>query len=393
MKTVTTGLENFLQNPPDSLAGQRIGLLCNEASVDRHFRHASRLIDERFPGQLRALFAPQHGFFSEKQDNMMESDDMVHPELNIPVFSLYGRFRQPQKKMFDPIDVLVVDLQDVGTRVYTFVYTMSYCLEAAQSFAKRVIVCDRPNPLGGLAVEGGCLHPDWASFIGRYPIPMRHGLTIGELAILFNEEFCIGCDLEISPMIHWQRNQFFNDTGLPWVPPSPNLPTPASAMVYPGQVIWEGTNISEGRGTTRPFELFGAPFIDSARLSADFEDALFTGIVLRPTVFEPTANKWAGTACNGFHIHVTDPNAYRPYTASLALLQGIIRLYPDQFEWKPPPYEYENIRMPIDLIIGDGHIRQRIEALEPLETLAEEWQSDVERFKSISRKHYLYDGS
>ena len=391
MKTVTTGLENFLENPPASLSGQRIGLLCNEASVDRRFRHASRLIDERFPNQLRALFAPQHGFFSEKQDNMVESDDMIHPELNIPVHSLYGRFRRPQKKMFDDIDVLVVDLQDVGTRVYTFVYTMSYCLEAARSFAKRVIVCDRPNPLGGAILEGGCLHPDWASFVGRYPIPMRHGLTIGELANLFNEEFDIGCDLDVVPMKHWRRNQFYEDTDLPWVPPSPNLPTPTSALVYPGQVIWEGTNISEGRGTTRPFEMFGAPFVEPTKLRAHMDDAVFSGTVLRPTLFEPTAHKWAGKACKGFHIHVTDPHTYRPYTASLAVLQGIIKLYPEQFEWKPPPYEYENHRMPIDLIIGDGRVRKRIAALESLEALAKEWQPAIDRFQVVSRKHYLYE--
>jgi uncharacterized protein YbbC (DUF1343 family) len=219
---------------------------------------------------------------------------------------------------------------------------------------------------------------------------MRHAMTIGELAQLFNEQFGIGCELEVCPMRHWRRDQFFMQTGLPWIPPSPNLPTASAAMVYPGQVIWEGTNISEGRGTALPFELFGAPFIDPFQLLTHVDPAFLGGMFLRPTVFEPTANKWSGAACRGFHIHITDPKEYRPYMAALALLQGIIRLYPNHFEWKFPPYEYEHHRMPIDLILGDRDLRRRIEALEPLDTLLKDWQPSVDRFRTMSRKYHLY---
>ncbi len=261
MPVVKTGLEVFLDTPPPSVKGQRLGLLCNPASVDRRLVHARQRIDRTFPGQLKALYAPQHGFYAEKQDNMIESADRLDPATGLPVFSLYGDTRVPTRSMMDPIDVMLVDLQDVGTRVYTFIYTLSYCMEAARQYGKKIIVLDRPNPVGGLRVEGNLLDPDCSSFVGRYPIPMRHGLTIGELALLFNTHFGIGCDLEVVSMQGWKREMIFSQTGLPWVAPSPNLPTPASAMVYPGQVIWEGTNISEGRGTTQPFELFGAPFI------------------------------------------------------------------------------------------------------------------------------------
>ena len=298
MLRVQTGLENFIASPPKWILRNRIGLLCNPASVDQNFCQASELINRRFPDQLKALYSPQHGFFSEKQDNMIESDDTIHPILQIPVFSLYGKTRIPDKKMLDPIDILIIDLQDVGTRVYTFIYTMSYCLEAAKKLGKKVVVLDRPNPVNGRMIEGNLLTPECASFVGRYPIPMRHGLTIGELSLLFNTDFGIGCDLDVIPMQGWKRDMFFTDTGLPWIPPSPNMPSPVTAMVYPGQVLWEGTNVSEGRGVTLPFEIFGAPFFNTKRLLSTVGENELPGIILRPVVFEPTFNKWSGSACN-----------------------------------------------------------------------------------------------
>ncbi|PIP38531.1 MAG: hypothetical protein COX19_12230, partial [Desulfobacterales bacterium CG23_combo_of_CG06-09_8_20_14_all_51_8] len=227
MITITTGLENFLTRPRSELAGKRIGLLCNPASVNRQFLHARDLIQQKFPGQLAALFSPQHGFFAEKQDNMVESADFMDNDLKIPVFSLYGKTRIPTPEMLDPIDVLIVDLIDVGTRVYTFTSTLSYCLAAVAALKKQVVVLDRPNPVGGIQVEGNCLIPALRSFVGRYEIPMRHGLTMGEYAAFINETYAIGCDLNIIPMIGWRRRMYFHDTGLPWVTPSPNLPTPA----------------------------------------------------------------------------------------------------------------------------------------------------------------------
>ena len=390
MLRVQTGLENFIASPPKWILRNRIGLLCNPASVDQNFCQASELINRRFPDQLKALYSPQHGFFSEKQDNMIESDDTIHPILQIPVFSLYGKTRIPDKKMLDPIDILIIDLQDVGTRVYTFIYTMSYCLEAAKKFGKKVVVLDRPNPVNGRMIEGNLLTPECASFVGRYPIPMRHGLTIGELSLLFNDDFGIGCDLDVIPMQGWKRDMFFTDTGLPWIPPSPNMPSPVTALVYPGQVLWEGTNVSEGRGVTLPFETFGAPFFNTKRLLSTLGENELPGIILRPVVFEPTFNKWSGSACNGFQIHITDPYEFKPYITTLKLLQAVLFHHNNMFQWKRTPYEYEFEKLPIDLIIGDKKIRQRIESLDDIYAIEKLWLKDLKTFAETSRKFHLY---
>jgi uncharacterized protein YbbC (DUF1343 family) len=390
MSRIQTGLENFISSPPKWVFGNRFGLLCNPASVDQNYCHAGELIHRKFPDQLKALYSPQHGFFSEKQDNMIESDDTIHPFLKIPVYSLYGKTRIPDKNMLDPIDILIIDLQDVGTRVYTFIYTMSYCLEAAKKFGKKVIVLDRPNPVNGRMVEGNLLTPEFASFVGRYPMPMRHGLTIGELSFFFNNAFGIGCELEVIPMQGWKRDMFFTDTGLPWIPPSPNMPSPVTAMVYPGQVLWEGTNVSEGRGVTLPFEIFGAPFFDTKRLLSTIGGNKLPGSVLRPVVFEPTFNKWRGSACNGFHIHITDPYEFKPYITTLKLLHAVIVQHRNAFQWKQTPYEYEFDKLAIDLIIGDKNIRQRIESLEDIQDIEQSWLDDLKTFEEKSREYHLY---
>lgn len=390
MTTVRTGLENFVDSPPPWCAGKRLGLLCNPASVDHRLRHARDLLSRGFPGSLTALYSPQHGYFAEKQDNMIESDHLTDPALGIPVFSLYSRVRKPTPQMLDPIDILVVDLQDAGCRVYTFVYTLSYCMEAAAEAGKKVVVLDRPNPVGGLQVEGNCLREEFASFVGRYPIAMRHGLTIGELALFFNRAGGIGCDLEIVPMAGWQRSMYFTDTGLPWVAPSPNLPTPASALVYPGQVLWEGTNVSEGRGTCQPFELFGAPFIVPEQVLSRLDGGSLEGLVLRPCHFEPTANKWRRQLCRGFQLHVSDRRRYRPYRTSLLLLQAVQAAWPDVFCWKQPPYEYEFEKMPIDLITGDHRIRACIEQRGDILALERGWQRELDEFVDISGSFHLY---
>lgn len=387
---VRTGLEQFLETPPDGIDGARLGLLCNPASVDRRFRHSRLRIAERFPGRLTALYSPQHGFFAEKQDNMIESDHMTDPVLRIPVFSLYGETRIPTPEMLAPIDVLLIDLQDVGTRVYTFIYTMSYCMEAAGRLGKRVVVLDRPNPVGGAAIEGNLLSPEVASFVGRFPIPMRHGLTIGELARLFQRRFGVECDLTVIPMAGWRRAMTYRKTGLPWVAPSPNLPTPESAMVYPGQVIWEGTRVSEGRGTTQPFELFGAPYFDTGKIFTVLGNEHPPGAVLRPCRFEPTANKWAGRVCSGFQIHVTDPEAFRPYGTALRLLRAVLACHGDSFEWKAPPYEYEHERLPMDLILGDPEIRRRLESLGDVGEMERQWRDALDAYDEACRSVRLY---
>ena len=390
MKNVLIGLETLSGSGIITNTSERLGLLANPASVDRTFRHAKDLINNRFPGQLRALFSPQHGFFAEKQDNMIESDHMTDPELNIPVFSLYHSDRKPTAEMMDTIDTLIVDIQDVGTRVYTFIYTLSYCMEAAAESGKRIIILDRPNPVGGRIVEGNILRHEFSSFVGRYPIPMRHGLTIGEIALLFNDQFNIGCNLEVIQMKNWHRAMYFHDTGLPWVSPSPNLPTAESSYVYPGQVIFEGTNISEARGTTKPFELFGSPFADIKKIIDHINPEHLRGIHIRQTCFEPTSNKWQGKPCNGFQIHITNIDEYKPYITSLAFLRAFIATGGKAFEWKQPPYEYEFEKLPIDLIIGDRSIRERIENLDPIKEIEKNWQEELKQYINIKQKFHLY---
>ena len=403
-KQTKTGLENFIENPDCELFGElfseptyelygkRLGLLCNPASVNSNFQHAKDLINKLFPGQLKALFSPQHGFYAEKQDNMIESGHFTDAELKIPVFSLYHAKRIPGREMFDKIDVLLVDIQDVGTRVYTFIYTVSYCMEVAAKYNKKVIIFDRPNPIGGLQIEGNILSEDCKSFVGRFPIPMRHGLTVGEISLLFNREFNINCELEVIPMKNWKREMYFTDTGLPWIAPSPNLPSPQSCMVYPGQVIFEGTNISEGRGTTLPFEQFGAPFLNIKKIKNEVESSgLIQGAVLRPVIFQPVHGKWQGRVCKGFQIHISKKEKFNSYLTSLLLLQSIIKIHPYEFKFKEPPYEYEFERTPVDLILGSRSLRKRLCAQGNLSSIAQEWEPQLKKFKSVAKQYHLYE--
>jgi uncharacterized protein YbbC (DUF1343 family) len=321
---------------------------------------------------------------------MIESDHMTDAATGLPVYSLYGETRIPTAPMLAPIDVLLVDLQDVGTRVYTFIYTLAYCLEAAAEAGKRVLVLDRPNPINGRDMEGNILEAECASFVGRFPIPMRHAMTIGELARLFNDRFGGGADLEVVPMAGWQRAMWFHQTGLPWVPPSPNIPTVATAITYPGQVIWEGTNISEGRGTALPFEIFGAPFLAPEKIVDFMGGTRLPGAVLRPCVFEPTSGKHAGTACHGFQIHVTNPDLYRPYRTSLTLLQAVLQNHGNDFQWKTTPYEYEFERPAIDLILGSRKVRIHLSEMKPIKSLEADWQEGLAAFRFLRQECLIY---
>ncbi len=389
MTKVLTGLESFLARPPKWAARGRVGLLCNQASIDSRFRHAAALTAKEYGPRLTALLSPQHGLRGEKQDNMVESPHLIDRSLGIPVYSLYADVRRPTEEMLSKIDILVVDLQEAGCRVYTFITTLLYCLEEAARLGKKIVVLDRPNPIGG-AMEGPPLREEMVSFVGAYPIPMRHGLTLGELALFFNGEGGINADLDVIPLRGWKRGMFFNDTGLPWVPPSPNLPTPESTLVYPGQVLLEGTNLSEGRGTTRPFELCGAPFIDPPILLGNLGRMKIPGAVLREAWFEPTHQKWAGELCGGLQIHVTDRRAYRPWRTTLALLREIIRLWPEEFAWKEPPYEYEQRRLPFDILSGDPRIRRRLEEGSPTSETARLGKGRLDSFRRRAENYLIY---
>ena len=390
MTKVKLGIEKLLTNPPHWLREKRIGLLVNQASLDSHLSYTADLLVQSYPHNIKALFGPQHGIRGEKQDNMVESPDFMHNRYNIPVLSLYGATRIPTGEMLDLIDILVIDLQDIGTRVYTFISTLAYCLEAARQHGKKVIVLDRPNPIGGEKVEGNLLKDALRSFVGLYPLPMRHGLTIGEVALLFNNHYQIGGELEVIAMEGWSRPMLFQQTGLEWIPPSPNMPSPLTALVYPGQVMLEGTNLSEGRGTTRPFELCGAPFIDPHQLKTALQKRNLPGIVFREVFYQPTFNKWHNEVCGGLQIHVSNPHTYKPYFTTLAIIQECRALYPHHFSWQTTPYEYEREKMPIDLILGDIRVREAIEQYQDLHALEASWQEELNEFKESTQHHFLY---
>jgi len=385
---VQLGCERLLAS--SSLDGKRIGVVCNPASVDGQLRHVADLF-ARYPrAELVALFGPQHGFRSDVQDNMIETGHGEDCVRRVPVYSLYSETREPTAEMLKDVDELVIDLQDVGSRIYTFIYTMANCLIACRKHRVKAIVCDRPNPIGGIGVEGPMLLHGYESFVGQYPIPMRHGMTIGELARLFNEEFGIGADLQVVTMSEWARDMYFDATGLPWVIPSPNMPTLDTAIVYPGTVLFEGTNVSEGRGTTRPFELTGAPWPIAERFAEQMNSLGLGGVFFRPTVFEPTFQKHAKTTCAGCQMHVLDRSAFRPVEAGVALIKAFRDAGPSQFAWRPPPYEYEHTKMPIDILAGSSELREQIEAGVNARDIARSWTASVDGFLRTRERYLLY---
>lgn len=390
MNRVATGLDVFREGFWRQLKGFKLGLLSNQASVDGHLRPTKEIISHLLPGRVKALFGPQHGHGGEDQDNMVETENARDPELNIPIFSLYSQTREPLTEMLDLIDILIVDLQDVGTRVYTFASTMLNCLRAAAKCGKKVLILDRPNPLGGEIVEGNLLKPELYSFVGPYSLPMRHGLTMAEMARIFDHAFELEVDLDVVSMNGWNRSMSWHDTGLKWIMPSPNMPLPETAQVYPGQVIWEATNLSEGRGTCRPFEIFGSPFLDTKAVKQALLPDATAGCYLQEVSFRPTFHKWEHEICRGFMIHILDPNTYRPYFSTIALLKAIMETHDRQFEWKTSPYEYEFEKMPIDMILGDSTLRREIEKGADLFPMREKWLKDLESFLEWRRPYLLY---
>lgn len=385
------GLINLISDPPSWIKGASLGLVANQASIGSGFQHAVDLIDQAFVGQLKTIFGPQHGFFGIKQDNMIESGHDADIKSGRKIYSLYGETRRPEPEMFDGLDVLLIDLVDVGTRVYTFAQTMAFCLEEAAKAGLKVVILDRPNPIGGMMVEGNLLQPDCASFVGLFPIPMRHGLTMGELARLAADEMGLsGIDLEIVQVTGWERDMYFAETGLPWVLPSPNMPWPSTAALYPGQVIWEGTNISEGRGTTLPFHLMGAPFINAGHLVEELGKYALPGVIFRPCSFEPTFNKYEGQLCHGLEIHPTDLTAFKPYQTSLTILELLLKMYPGQVKWKEPPYEYEYDRNPFDLITGDKRIREGLEEGKGAAGILQDLSGNLSEYLNNRVKYLIY---
>jgi uncharacterized protein YbbC (DUF1343 family) len=385
---VKIGLERIREHS-ELFRNSRIGIIMNQASLDDSFRSTFEVFREAGL-KVTALFGPQHGLFGHTQDNMIEWRGDEYSVAKVKIYSLYGENRKPTGEMLEDVDILVFDVPDVGTRYYTFIWTMALAMEAAAEHGKKFVVLDRPNPLGGLAVEGMMPRPSYASFVGLYPLPVRHGLTIGETALYLRNEFLPEVILEIIPMENWERKYYFEDTGREWIMPSPNMPAPDTALVYPGQCLLEATNISEGRGTTRPFEIFGAPWIEHEEMCAFLNESC-PGAFFQPWYFEPVFHKYAGELCKGAFIHVTDRGIFHPLATTMTILSYLTSRHRDHFRWKEPPYEYEYKKKPVDILLGSAHWREKIESgTRPAEEWGDMWRESEKMWKIVRESALIY---
>lgn len=377
---VAPGIE-VLMNKKGMLKGKKAGLITNPTGVDSRLNSSIDLLHQDPDIELTALFGPEHGVRGDAQaGDKVES--YIDEKTGLPVYSLYGDTRKPTPKMLKNIDVLLFDIHDVGTRFYTYIYTMAYAMEAAKENDIPFIVLDRPNPQGGIKVEGPVLDPNYSSFVGRYPIPLIHGMTAGELAKLFNQEFNIGADLTVVKMKGWKRRMSFEDTGLPFVLPSPNMPTVDTSAVYPGTGLIEGTNISEGRGTTKPFELIGAPFIKSTDLAEKLNSLKLSGIRFRAASFTPTFSKHQNKLCHGVELYVTNRSAFQPVKTGISIIKTIHDLYPEDFQF----LSSNNFNR----LIGNGWVKTMIEEGASVEEIVKKYEAEQKRFMDIRKKYLLY---
>ena len=386
-KELKLGVDVVLSSEKDVLKGKRVGLITNPTGVDKDL---NSIVDRFYQDKdinLTALYGPEHGVRGDAQAGSYV-DFYIDETTGLPVYSLYGKTRKPTPEMLEDVDVLVFDIQDVGTRFYTYIYTMALAMEAAEEKGIPFVVLDRPNPLGGLKVEGPILEaPEYASFIGQYEIPLRHGMTVGELAKLFNKEFGIGADLKVVKMKNWKRQMNYEDTGLEWVLPSPNMPTLDTAYAYPGTGLIEGTNLSEGRGTTKPFELLGAPFINSTELARELNKLKLKGVEFRAASFTPTFSKHSGVLTHGVQVHITDYDDFVPLETGLHIVKTVHDLYPEEFEFRAE--DSKGISF-FDLLIGNGWVRDDIEAGKSVKQIKQKWERDLKGFLKVRSKYLLY---
>lgn len=390
---VKTGLDILIEdkNLQNKFKGN-VALLCHNASIDANYIHAALKFEEIFGSRFIKLFGPQHGFSTDVQDNMIETDHFIHSYFNIPVYSLYSETRIPTNEMLEGIDHFFIDLQDVGCRMYTYIYTLTHILEKCVDKDIQIIVLDRPNPLNGVDLEGNTLDMEFESFIGRHPIPVRHAMTIGEVALMHQTLWAKEkVNLRIIKMQHWKREMFFEDTKLPWLLPSPNLARSESAFTFPSTVIFEGTLLSEGRGTTQSLEIVGHPKIEpysfyKTHLSNIVKNSKLKGFAIRPITFLPTFQKQANKVCGGFQIHVTDKKTFQPWRVGQLMMRELYHHLGNDFEWKKPPYEYNYTHQPIDIINGSDKLRLWVESNEPLDLLnsfenLEEYKHQLDEIK------------
>ncbi len=389
---VKTGLEVFLRKLPEQLFGKRIGILCHAASITRDFSHVVDIFSGIDEFKLSAVFGPQHGLHGQTQDNMIEWQSELHPYYKIPLFSLYGEHRKPAAFMLNEIDALVIDMQDTGTRIYTYIWTIKLCLEACSEAGIPVWLLDRPNPIAKLQFDGPVLKEEFFTFVGGACIPLCHRMTMGEMTLWIRDKYHPKCELNIVRMENWKRSFLYSDTGLPWVLPSPNMPTLQAAIVYPGTVLIEALNLSEGRGTTIPFELFGAPFIKAEELKKNLTGRKIPGCAFRVHNYIPTFHKFCGKLCNGLQIHVTDTGNFKPVEAAIEIFDSIIETCaPDALQFIPPPYEYEYNLMPFDILSGDSGMRETLLQRKNITKEKERWSAEIEIFMKEFSEFALYD--
>lgn len=388
-----TGLEILLADAGSWLQGARVGLLANPTAVDRRLRHAVDLMHDHPGIDLRLLFGPEHGLRGTAQ-YMVGVDDARDPVTGLVEFSLYGDTLDslsPTAAQLSQIDLLVIDMQDIGARYYTYAATMALCMRAAVVNGVKVLILDRPNPIGGNRIEGGGLDPGLENFCGLYPVPQRHAMTLGELARLYNDDFDIGAELEVVPCQGWRRHMYYDECDLPWVMPSPNIPTLDSALVYPGMCLLEATNLSEGRGTTRPFELFGAPFVNPHRLASVLHGYDLPGVAFRPCAMQPTFDKFAGETCGALQLHVIDRGSFLPYRTGLAILVAVRGLWPEDFSWRTGSYEFRDDVPAIDLLTGSGRVREAIDVGQDLDSVIRVASRGTETYDAGRDRALLYD--
>jgi uncharacterized protein YbbC (DUF1343 family) len=385
-KKFRLGIEVLMEDQLDLIKGKRVGLITNPTGVDQNLTSIVDLLYNNPNVELTALYGPEHGVRGDAQAGAYV-EKYIDEKTGLPVYSLYGQTKKPTPEMLSNVDVLLFDIQDVGARFYTYIYTMALAMEAAKENNIPIIVLDRPNPVSGTKVEGPVLEDKYSSFIGEYPIPVRHGMTVGELAKLFNSEFEIGADLTVVEMEGWKRNTYYDETPLHFVLPSPNMPTLDTTLVYTGAALIEGTNVSEGRGTTRPFELIGAPFINSTDLAAKLNSYKLPGVTFRAASFTPTFSKHSGTLSHGIQIHVTNRNAFKPFETGLHIVKTIHDMYPNDFQFRAPNSSGISF---FDNLVGNGTIRADIEAGKSVEEMKATWQKNLDQFNKTREKYLLY---